>query len=234
MQGVGILYNVLVCFTTSITSLTVFFLLRKRRKEKEVKYSQGIDYFCLFLGLLWLFVSLGAFFVWLGYLELDVQAFQWFSGPLIYLHLLPVFHYFGQIFFKGKKICPFFVGAFYIVTALILFAFFKGGVVAGEITYWGRDVKSNALANEIFSYAIFVPGFLCVLIDFFRRIGQWKKTNILIEKQLFGFSFGLLLYCLFGIFDATGLAQGWILLFSRIGIMLVPLIFYLSATWETD
>jgi len=234
MQVVGILYNILVCFITSMASLTVFFLLRKRRKEKEVKYSQGIDYFCLFLGLLWFFVSLGASFVWLGYLELDIQTFQWFSGPLIYLHLLPVFHYFGQVFFKGKKTSPIFVGTFYIITALVLFAFFKGGVVAGEITYWGRDVKSNVLANQIFSYGIFIPGFLCVLIDFFRRIRQWKKTNILIEKQLFGFSSGLLVYCITGIFDATGLAQGWLLLLSRIGIMLVPLIFYLSAIWETD
>ncbi len=231
---IGVLYNVLVCFITSITSFTVFFLLKKRRKEKDVKYSQGIDYFCLSLGLLWLFVSLRAFFIWSGYLNLDSQVFQWLSGPLTYLHLLPVFHYLGWNFFKGKKIYPFFVGVFYLLTALTLFAFFNGEIIIGEVTYWGREIEPNALANKFFSYGIFVPAFLCILIDFFRRITRWKKTNILTEKQLFGFSFGLLLYCLFGVFDATGFAQGWVMLLLRIGIMLVPLLFYLSAIWESD
>ncbi len=232
--NIGVLYNVLVCFITSMTSLTVFFLLKKRRKEKEVKYSQGIDYFCLSLGLLWFFVSLRSFFVWFGYLGLDSQVFQWFSGPLTYLHLLPVFHYFGWNFFKGKKAHPFFIGAFYIMTALTLFAFFSGEIIIGETTYWGREIEPNALANKVFSYGIFVPAFVCVLADFFRRIGRWKKANFLSEKQLFGFSFGLLVYCLTGIFDATGLAQGWVMLLLRIGTMLVPLTFYLSAIWEAD
>ncbi len=231
---IGVLYNVLVCLITSITSLTVFFLLKKRRKEKETEYSQGIDYFCLSLGLLWLFVSLRAFFVWFGHLNLDVQIFQWLSGPLTYLHLLPTFHYIGWIFFKKKKPRLIFIGAFYVMTALTLFAFFSGENIVGDVTYWGRDIEPSALANKMFSYGVFVPAFLCVLVDFFRRVGAWRKDNVLREKQLFGFSLGLLIYCLTGVFDATGLAQGWVMLLLRIGTMFVPLIFYLSAIWETD
>ena len=95
------------------------------RKEMVKKYSQGLDYFSLLLGLLWIFVGLRNLFAWLNLPDLDVFVFRWFSGPLTYLHLIPLFYYFGWSFFRNTKVRLLFN---WISTLLVLLVVFIGHI----------------------------------------------------------------------------------------------------------
>lgn len=231
---IGILYNTFVCFIIGVTSLAVFLLLQKSREEKEKKYSQGLDYFSLLLGLLWLFVGIRTFFVWRNSLNLDTFIFKWFTGPLTYIHLIPLFYYFGWSFFKGKKLRFFFNALFTLVTLLVVFTFFKYGFEPGEVTYWGTDPAPHKLTNKLFIYCLFLPALLFIIIEFIRRLRNWRRTKDLTERQLFGFTIGFLIYAITGILDALGGIQSWLILLIRIGVMLAPLTFYLSATFGAE
>lgn len=227
---VGMLYNTFVCLVTGFTALVVFWLLQKIRREKKREYSEGLDYFSLLLGLIWILVGARIFFAWLNRPDLDAFVFQWFTGPLTYIHIIPLFYYFGWSFFRTKKSQLLFGGFFTLMSLLTVFTLFRYGFTPGEVTYWGTDPIPNVLTNKLFTYGVFLPAFLFIITDFIRRLRNWRRTGDPVERQLFGFTFGLLIYALIGIFDALAIAQGWLMLLSRIGIMLAPLIFYLSAT----
>ena len=230
----GILYNTFICFFIGIISLIVFFLLQENRKERKVEYSEGLDYFSLFLGLLWLFVGLRTLFVWLNLLSLDVLTFQWISGPLTYLHLTPLFFYFGWSFFQGTKWRSLFNGFFSVIILLVVFTFFMSGFEVGEVTYWGTDHTPNPLTNKLFSYFLFAPIFILMIVEFIRRLRNWMRSKDFKERQLLWFTVGFLIYAITGILDALGAVRGWLILLVRIGIMLAPLIFYLSATFGAE
>lgn len=230
----GMLYNTFVCLVTGFTSLMVFWLLRKIRKQRRKEYSQGLDYFLLFLGLLWILVGTRIFFAWSGRRDLDVFIFRWFTGPLTYIHLIPLFYYFGWSLFKDKKIRLLFSGFFTVIALATVFTLFRYGLDPGELTYWGTDPIPNSLTNKLFTYGLFFPAFLLITVELVRRFRSWRRAGDPTERELFGFASGLLTYALIGVFDALAAAQGWIMLLLRIGIMLAPLIFYLSATWGRE
>ena len=233
-MSVGILYNTFVCLVIGITSLVVFSLLQKNRRERVKQYSQGLDYFTLLLGLLWIFVGLRNFFAWLDLLGLDMFVFRWFSGPLTYLHLIPLFSYFGWSFFKNDKLRFFFNAVSTSVVLIVVYTFFAYGFSFGEMTSWGTDPEPNSLTNKLFLFCLFLPVFLLMIIEFIRRLKNWRRTKDPIERQLFGFSLGLLIYAIMGIFDALGVVQGWLVLLIRIGVMFAPLTFYFFATLSPE
>lgn len=229
-MNVGILYNTFVCLVIGITSLAVFFLLQENRKKRAKQYSQGLDYFSLLLGLLWFFVGLRNFFAWLNLLDLDVFVFRWFSGPLTYLHLIPLFYYFGWSFIKNKKARFLFNTLSTFVVLIVVSTFFIYGFSSGKMTFWGTDPEPNSLTNKLFIFCLFLPVFLLMIIEFIRRLRNWRRTKDPVERQLFGFNLGLLIYAIIGIFDALGVVEGWLVLLVRIGIMFAPLTFYFFAS----
>lgn len=229
----GMLYHSFVCFVSGLVSLTVFWQLRKIRKKKEVRYHQALDYFALFLSLQWISLGIRIFFGWLDMPELDRLTFKWFTGPLAYFHLLPGFYYFGWSFFKNnKKIRLLFNGFFTCTTLLTVFTLYKYGFEVPELTYWGNNIIPNRTTNQIFTYAILLPVVPCIIIEFFRRLRNWRQTGNSIEKQLLGFSVGFMVYAITGTFDVLGSIQDWMILLSRSATMLAPLIFYFFATME--
>ena len=233
-MSVGILYNTFVCLVIGITSLVVFFLLQETRKKRVKQYSQGLDYFSLLLGLLWIFVGLRNFFAWLNFLDLDVFVFRWFSGPLTYIHLIPLLYYFGWSFFKNKKIRLLFNWISTLLVLFVVFTFFRYGFNPGELTSWGTDPEPNSLTNKLFIFSLFLPVFVFMIIEFIRRLRNWRRTGDAMERQLFGFSSGFLIYAITGIFDALGVIEGWLVLLVRIGIMFAPLTFYFFATLGSE
>ncbi|MBD3207996.1 MAG: hypothetical protein GF370_00895 [Candidatus Nealsonbacteria bacterium] len=234
-MATGMLYNIFVCFITGLTGIVVFNLLRRTRKEKNKTYSEGIDYFCLLFGLVWILTGLGVLFVWLGHPELDVFVFKWFTSPLIYIHLLPVFYYFTWSLFRKKQKLRLFLNiVFTLIAVLTILSFWKYGFSRSEITYWGSTLVPNELTNNLFTFAIFIPALLFIIIELIRRFKRWKETGNSTERQLFGFNLGFLIYAITGFFDALASAQGWLMLLARIGSMLPPLIFYLFATLEDE
>lgn len=230
----GALYNSFVTSITGIVSLTVFFQLQKLRKKKETRYSKGIDYFLLLYGLLWILVALRIFFDWLGRLDLDMFIWNWFTGPMTYIHIIPGVFYFGWSLFKRKTYHHLFIGLLIFGIFLSIYTFFKYGSIPGMLTYWGTKPVANKLTQKVFISGVFFPILLTILTDFSRRLKNWIKTKNAIEKQLLGFSLAFLIYASVAIFDALAIARGWTLLLIRIGIMLSALIFYLSATVETE
>ena len=234
MMYLGVLYNTFVCLISGFTGLSVFFTLRKMRKNRKVEYSESLDYFLLLLGVLWSLVGARLFLVWLGVIDLELFVYKWLVGPLTYIHLMPAFYYFGWSFFQNKKKIYFlFVGFFTVMALSSVFFLFKNGFTRPELTYWGNNIVPNKISNQLFTFGIFIPAVPCIVIELFRRSSRWRKSKSLIEKQLLGFNFGLLIYAMTGFFEALVFAQGWQMLLVRIGIMLSPLIFYLSATLET-
>lgn len=234
-MGIGVLYNAFVCLVIGITSLVVFFALRRKRKKKEVIYHEGIDYFSLFLGLVWLSVSARFFLLWFGYHQLSLFVFKWLIGPLSFFHLVPGFYYLGWSFFKNnRKIRLLFDGTFTLVALVALSFFFLYGFQESEPSYWGSKVKYDKLATNIFNFGFFVPGFLSIIIDMSRRFRGWKKTGSFKEKQLFGFSLAFFMYSVTGAFERMIFTEGWKMLLARIGIMTAPLILYFCATLERE
>jgi len=234
-MSVGILYHAFVCFVSGITGLIVFRLLRKIREERRIKYSEGVDYFSLMLGLLWVSVGIRILFLWLGNIEFEILTYKLLAGPLGYLHLIPGFFYLGWSFFKDNKRIRFLFNSFFTIVALTaVFTLLRYGFSRPEPTYWGNNMVPNSLSNKIFVFGVFIPLFPCLIIDFIRRLSRWKKTNDIAERQLFLFTLGLLLYSIIGVFDVMGAAQNWTVLLTRSGMMIIPLIFYLAAVFETE
>lgn len=227
----GMLYNTFVCFVVGVGALIVFWQLRKVKKRKKKRgYSEGIDYFLLLYGLLWIFVGVRILFAWLGRPDLDMFVWRWFSGPMTYIHLVPLSYYFTHLFFKKRRLVIGFDIVIALIAIVVLFTFFRYGSTAGEMTYWGTDPTPNDLTNKLFTYLQFLPVLLCVVADLIRRLRNWRRTGSPTERQLFGINLGLLIYAFAGIFDGLGLAQNWTLLLVRIGIMVSALVIYLSAT----
>lgn len=226
---VGMLYNTFVCCVTGLSALVVFWQIRKIRKIKKREYNQGLDYFLLLLGLLWVLVGIRIFFVWLGQSDLEMFMWDWITGPLTYIHIAPIFFYFGWAFFKNKKVRFLFEGFFISMILLTVLSLFLYGSTPGEVTPWGTKPIANIITHKIFTYAIFLPALICIIGDLFKRLRNWKRTRNPIEQQLFGFDFGFLIYALIAVFDGLAIAKGWTLLLVRIGIMISPLVIYLFA-----
>ncbi len=233
MYTTGALYNIFVCFVIGFTSIVVFFNLRNARKEKNVKYSANLDYFSLSLGVLWLLIGLRKLFTLVGLNYLNVFLFQWVSGPFNYIHLLPAFYYLGWSFFENRKKIHFLFNVFFTLMILLaVFAFLKYGFVEGEVGYWGSHHDPNEIANKLFIFTVFIPAFICIILNIIQTLKKWKETGDATKRQLFGFSIGFLIYAITGIIDSLGVFKGWLILLVRIGMMLAPITFYLFATWE--
>lgn len=233
MESTGIIYNSFVCFVMGFTGIMVFYLLQKKRKEESFDYHPGLDYFSLSLGMVWVMVGTRFFLMWLGEYEIALNLFKWVISPLSYLHLLPIFYYFGWSFFKDqKKIHFLFNTIFTIIAVSVVVSLFVFGFVEPEKDYWGSKIRSKEITTQLFAFGIFVPGLLCILIELVRRYRKWRETNSLLEKRLFGFSMGFLVYALTGLFEIIVFQEGWQVLLVRIGIMVAPFIFYFSATLE--
>ncbi len=233
-MSAGILYNVFVCFVLGLTGVIVFGFLRKVRREQKSEYSTALDYFSLFFGLMWIATGLGVLWAGSGQLELEAISFKWFLGPMVYLHLLPALYYFSWSLFKIKKRRYLFNVAMTCAVFLAIVTLFLYGFNRSEITYWGSTSVPNEITNNIFMFGIFIPAFICILVDFGRRFKAWRRTGSPLQRQLFGFSLGFLIYAVMGVFDALASAQGWLMLFLRIGSMSVPLTFYFFATLTSE
>lgn len=230
----GMLYNTIVCFIIGLANLIAFWLLRGIRKKQKVKYSEGIDYFVLLLGTLWILVGIRIFFAYLERPDLDMFMWNWFTGPMTYLHLIPLFIYFGWSFFGNSKVRILFGGFFTLVILFTVFTLFRYGSTPGEVTFFGTKPVANDLTHKIFTFGIFFPIITCMIIDFIKRLRDWIKNKGSLEKQLFGFSSAALLYGLIAVFDGLALVKGWALFLVRIGIMVSALIFYLSASIDIE
>lgn len=159
---------------------------------------------------------------------------NWFTGPMTYIHIIPGVFYFGWSLFKRKTYRHLFITSILCGIFLSVYTFFKYGSIPGILTYWGTKPVANELTQKVFICSVFFPVLLAIFTDFFRRLKNWIKTKSAVEKQLFGFGLAFLIYASTAIFDALAIARGWTLLLIRIGIMLSALIFYLSATIETE
>jgi len=233
-MNTGILYNTFVCFVIGGTGLAVFYFLRKARREQEVGYNQSLDCFALFLGLIWVAIGARALFTWLELPVYDIWVYKWIIGPLTFLHLLPAFYYFGWSFFPDKKKRWFFEGCFTLISLVAVAAFYRHGFSSPQLTYWGNNIVPNLVANNIFTFGMFVPGLLCIIVEVVRRYKKWKATGSFLEKKLLGFGIGFLAYAVAGIFETLIFTTGWRILLARIGIMVALLAFYLFATLEKD
>jgi len=233
MDNTGIIYNSFVCFVTGLTGIVVFYLLQKKRKEGKFDYHPGLDYFSLSLGVVWVLVGTRFLFLWLGEYEMALDLFKWVISPLSYLHLLPIFYYFGWSFFKDDKNKRFLFNAvFTIIAVSVVISLFVFGFVEPEKGYWGSKIRSKEITTQLFAIGIFIPGTILILLELVRRYRKWKENNSLLDKRLFGFSLGFLVYALTGLFEVIIFQEGWQVLLVRIGIMVAPFIFYFSATLE--
>ncbi len=124
------------------------------------------------------------------------------------------------------------MGFFVVVDIAALFALARYGFTQPEIGYWGADVVPNALANNIFTFGIFLPGLICILVELVKRYMRMKRTKNLQENQMFGFALGFLIYAIGGIFDALGSIRSWMILLARSIIMLSSFVFYYFSILE--
>ncbi len=229
---ISMLYNVFVCFVAGFSGLLVFKKVLEMRYKSEQGYNKGIDYFLLSFGILWILVGVRIFLVWLGYPHLDRAVWHFVVGPLTYFHILPLFYYFGFLFFQKDTYRIAFVSIFGFITLFAVLALFLYGFELAETTYWGTKYDANEVTHRIFTFGIFVPALFCIFFEFFRRFKAWKKDKKFIDKQLLGINAALLIYALVAVFDGLAIASGWTLLLVRVGIMVSALIIYFFITEE--
>jgi len=232
MKQVGILYSTFVCVVAGITGVIVFFLIRRERKKRKVEYSRNLDYFCLLSGLTWFFVGARSLFTWLNMPEVEIFIYRWFIGPLTFIHLIPAFYYVAWSFFEDKKIIIFFRTVFVLFALLGIIFLFKDGFVMPEPDYWGNSISMKETSENVLIYALFIPGFLFIIIEFIRRLRRWLKTKNPKERQLFGFALGLFIYAITATIDALAMALGWLMVLARTGVMLSSLTIYFFAIWD--
>ncbi len=228
----SMLYNIFVCFVAGFSGLFVFTRIISIRKEKEVNYSRGVDYFLLSFGILWTLVGIRILFVWLDYPELDRAMWHYIVGPLTYIHILPLFFFYGSLFFIKKKYRILFSSFFSVVTLFAVGALFLYGFELAEMTYWGTKYNANDITHKIFTYGMFIPALFCVFTEFFRRAKIYRNERRFDDRQLLGINTALLIYALVAVFDGLAIASGWTLLLVRIGIMVSALIIYFYITEE--
>lgn len=233
MKNIGIIYNSFVCFVIGLLGFAVFYLSRKKRKAKKINYGEGLDYFFLFLGIVWILSGIGTFFNWLGRPEIGRLMFKWFLGGFIYVHLVPAFYYFGWSFFEERKtIQKIFNLVFTAVSFAAVFTLAKYGFTQPEMTYWGADVVPNKSANNIFTFGLFLPGFIAIIIELVKRYKKLREKDGLRQKQLFGFALGFFIYAIGGVFDGLGSIRAWMILLARSIIMISLIVFYFSCTLD--
>jgi len=232
-MNIGILYNTFVCLITGLVGFMVFLSLSKKRKKKEEEISKGLDYFSLFSALLWFASGVGTFSNWINRPEIGRTIYKYFTGPLVYIHLVPAFNYFGWSFFKeSKKTRQFFNSLFIVISAIAVVTLALYGFQQPEMSYWGANVVPNDLANNIFIFGLFLPGLVCIMVELGKRVRRWNQKNNLENKRRAGLALGYFLYALAGVFDALGSAQAWMTLVARSGVMVSFLIFYFFVTLE--
>lgn len=226
------LYNIFVCLVAGFSGIFVFIKINSIRKEREVFYSRGVDYFLLSFGVLWILVATRILFVWLGYPHLDKLMWHYVVGPLTYIHILPLFYFYGSLFFNKAHYRSIFGGLFSIVTLFAVISLFIFGFELAEITYWGTKYNANDLTHKIFTFGMFVPALICVIFELCRRFIIYRRGSKFSDKQLLGINVALLIYALVAVFDGLAIASGWNLLLVRIGIMVSALIIYFFITEE--
>ncbi|MBD3207842.1 MAG: hypothetical protein GF370_00080 [Candidatus Nealsonbacteria bacterium] len=232
MKQVGILYSTFVCVVAGITGVIVFFLIQRERKKREIEYSQNLDYFCFLSGLTWFFVGARSLFTWLNMPEVEIFIYQWLIGPLTFIHLIPAFYYVAWSFFEDRKVIIFFRTIFVLIALMGIVFLFKDGFVMPEPDYWGNSISMKETSENILIYALFIPGFLFIIIELIRRLRRWVKTKNPKERQLFGFALGLFIYAITATIDALAMALGWLMVLARTGVMFSSLTIYFFAIWD--
>lgn len=233
----------IIIFVDLISGLAPFLVFL--RLQQDLKSMEGgqrkqafryLSYFVGLYGILRILAAARGFFVFLGrQKDLGMMVWNWGTGPLTYLHLVPLAFFYGISFFPEKKNLKFlYTGLITVFITATLFTHFWYPSTPGEITDWGTRPKPYPLTKEMFSYLIFIPFTLSCLIDFFRRLNNWKQKKDPKEKQLFDINFGVLIYAVTGVFDALAIAEGWAFLLVRIGVMTSALVFYLAITSKPE
>ncbi len=231
----GVLFNVLVCFISGLIGFLIYRKIQQLRNRNKISFNKGLDYFLLFFGILWFFAGLRSLLFWLGYDFMAEFVWQWIVGPLTYIHAVPIFYFYGSIFFKNSnKLYLAFVGFFTLMTIITVLSFFVYGFNPVETSYWGSKYNANSITDSLFSYGIFLPAFLCLLYESIKRINIHKKSNDFYDKQLIGINLGIFIYMTIAIFDGLALAKDWLLLFVRIIIMVSALTIYFFVTEQKD
>jgi len=230
---IGMLYSAFVSFIAGSSGIIVFFLLQRSRRKEKREYSQMLDYAILAFGLLWILSGLRILFLWFGRPDLNLFITIWFTIPMMYIHIALAFFYSSWALFKNKKIRLVFNGFFIFVVLVALFVLFKYKPIAGEISYWGTKSIASSLSHSLYIYGMFLPTFILLVIEFFRRLKIWRKTKNLVDRQLLGIHGSIIVYALIAVFEGLSLSKNWTLLLTKIGIMICIFSVYLFATSDT-
>ncbi|MBD3208280.1 MAG: hypothetical protein GF370_02425 [Candidatus Nealsonbacteria bacterium] len=229
---------VLVDLVAGLAPVLVFLRLQESIKKRKQRKDQ-FRYLSCFVGLygvLRLLAALRGAFVFVGrQQDLGMLVWNWGTGPLTYLHLVPLTVFYGMSFFPRKKswrnLYIEFILLFVAITVVTHFAYPS---TPGEITSWGTRPEPHPITEKLFTFTIFFPLTLSCIVDLFRRIRRWMKNKALVDRQLVWVNSGILIYAFSGFFDALALAKGWAFLAARIGIMISALVIYVGATWELE
>ena len=230
----GMLYTTFIDYIGGFTALIVAWQLQKIRKSKKREYLKYLSYFFFLYGILRVMAGTRILFVWYGRRDIENIIWKWVTGPLTYIHILPGFYYYTFLFFKSKTRRRWIRGIFTIIVIITISSLYIYGYSLGKITYWGSKPVINPITNYLFLFAMFIPAISYSFADFFKRIIRWRRTKEFMEKRLFGFDLGLLIYAASGAADALGIVRNWPLLLVRSGIMASALVVYLFAVWEEE
>jgi len=80
---------------------------------------------------------------------------NWFTGPMTYIHIAPAAFYFGWSLFAKRRSRILFIVSLNLGILLSLFTFYKYGSIPGVMTYWGTKPVANRLTQKVFLCAVF-------------------------------------------------------------------------------
>lgn len=222
--------DMFITLTIAVIGFLLYFFLK--RSERTDNLVAPASFMWLGLSFSFFLSSMGSFFTWFGYLEIE-RTIDYFINIFIQLSIIPASYYASLKVFNNKKFSRNVAVVFSFLALVFLFQLFKYGLVEihGKVIYYGLNFIPHFNAEIITLLAclfLVLLGFYDMSLRLIKWIREKKVSNI------YKFLTTLLLVLL--VFVAGVNQAGWVidvkmLIFTRViifGIFMMAFVSFLN------
>lgn len=222
-----IYYNIFCSLMIALVSFyTSFYILRKKRKDKE-----AVSFAFVWLATAFLWTCIGIYTLLLPTINRPIiQAGQIF---IVFSFLAIVYHLYCKRW-QNIKLAKWIIFFYLFLGFFYIFLLFISPFPESIITDWGvAFLPPKFLMYNFFAIIFTIVGLM--IYDLLLRIISWIKNKKIVESYRFFTTFSIFLYTFASFFDELAIHRGGIQLFLiRITEMFAVLIAYLCYSGESS